>query len=437
MRAILLASLPFAMLLAAVILRMIAIAHSENVASGWRRVLLTRIGHFLMVVSFLTMLVLAFLLIAYESSLAGVFGLIFLCIFLVLYLEAEIRFAGVQNRARQAEMLWVLALAVKSGRPLPDEIESYAAGSFGKRNRLLMEMADRLREGASLTEIVVPQGLLPNSAAMQIHAGITSQSLMESLSHTAQRVTEELAEDQESDFHGAGLAYPPALLTIASLIVGFIMYWIIPKFKKIFDDFGTELPDITIALINVSDLMSTHWFILGLPAMVYIPVGICCVAGIAQFHGWHVTLQSFFGRWFVRWYTPEVLRALSQSLSQGVPIIEALTPIIKYAGPLNLRKRLARAVDAMEDGADSWQAIQAAGLLTYEETVVLEVAQRSGNVPWVLESLARTIERRRMYRLKTIFELIQPMALIPMGIVIGFIAIAIFMPLIKLLNDLS
>ena len=423
---------PFALLFCAVGVRLIAFVQPETFWSGNWRSSLTLFSFLLGAVALVGML---FLVIT--QGVIGVFGFLLALAFAISILEAEIRFAGVKNRSRQAEFLWVLAIAVKAGRPLADEVEAYARGTWGKRHRLLLDMADRLRDGETMTELVVPQGLLPESAMMQIHAGLTSQSLENSLMSAAQRVTKDLSEDQEAEFPGAGLAYPPSLLILVSLVVSFVMYYIIPKFKKIFDDFGTELPAISIAVIRISDAFVNYWFTLALPIMVYFPVGVCIFVGMAEYYGWQILLQSLLGRLFVRWHTSDVLRALSQSLAHGIPIDRALAPLVKFSGPFLLRKRLAKALDEIEDGAPCWQMLEKVGILKSQEAVVLESAERTGNLPWALKTLATHIERQRIFRVRTFLEVLQPAMLLPIGIVIAFIAIAFFMPLIKLLNDLS
>ena len=412
-------------------MRAIAAVQPESSWTGPRRRILNSISYLMTAVAVVGMV---FLMIT--SGAIGLIGL-FLAFFLVfLMCDAEVRIAGARHRARQVEMIWLLAIAVKSGRPLADEIESYAQGTWGRRHRLLIEMAERLRDGVPLTELAVPQGLLPRSAAMQISAGLASASLPETLGNTAMRVTRELSEDDESSNASGALIYPAVIVPIAFLIVGFLMYYIIPKFKKIFDDFGTELPQPTIVLIQLSDAIINFWYIFGLP-LFYIPLAMFVFVTLAEYYGWRVMLQSIFGRWFIRWHSPDVMRALSQSIDQKLPLDQALTAIAKYPGPHRLRERLAWSIDQLKSGTPTWQTLQTAGILRHYETIVLETAEQTGNLPWALETLATNMERRTAFRLQATLEILRPVLLVAMSIVIGFIAFAMFMPLIKLLNDLS
>jgi type II secretory pathway component PulF len=363
------------------------------------------------------------------------FGVIFLFL-VVLFIEADIRTSGLRHRAWQAEFMWVLAIAVKSGRPLADEIEAYAEGTWGKRHQQLVDMAIRLRHGESLLEINETQELLPQSAVLQIYSGISAKSLQDSLGTNAIRLTQELVDDQETGFIGASLLYPAALLIFMGLVTSFVMYYIIPKFKKIFDDFGTELPGMTVLLIKISDRIVNYWYIFGLP-FILAPFAVVLFVSYAEYYGWRDILRLAFGRWFVRLYSSDVLRSLSLWIKQGQPIDESLLTIVQNAGPKNLRTCMFQASQSMKMGSPCWQSLQDVGILKPRETAFLESAQQAGNLPWALNTLAETIENRRMFRFRTVLEFVQPFALFTMSMIVGFVVISLFMPLVKLLNDLS
>ncbi|WP_010585839.1 type II secretion system F family protein [Schlesneria paludicola] len=430
MSTILLISLPYGLLVSAILLRAVVSVQRDSVAAEKRRILLLRASVVLMALALVGMSILAV-----NGYAVGVIGLILGLSVCVSIIYAEIRFAGVQNRAREAELLWVLATAVKLGRPLAAEVDAYARGTTGRRHRLLTAMADRLHDGQSLTELAVPQGLLPDSATMQIHSGVLANSLQESLSTTAARATRELAEDQKSNLGGSSLAYPLMLISVAFLVIGFIMYYIIPKYLRIFEDFNTELPDVTESLVHASNIVARHWAIMGLPLFVYIPASLLILVGFAEYYSWPILLQSILGRWFIRWHTPDVLRSLAQGIAQRIPLDQALDPIVRFAGPLKLRRQLGLALDDIRDGDPCWQTLQSRGILSSAETYVLESAERAGNLPWVLQTLADNLDRRRLFRIRTWLEFLQPIALVIVGLAIGCLIVALFLPVLKLLND--
>lgn len=429
--AILLVVGPFLVLIGASLIRLVAAMQPDTAWGGNRRRRLVFTSYIISAIAVFGMIFELFI-----SPGIGLVGFTSMGFLLFMVTDAEVRLAGARNRARQVELLWMLAIAVKSGRPLADEISSYAQGTSGKRYQSLMGMAKRLKEGVPLTELAVPQGLIPRTAAMQVAAGIASSTLTESLRDSAIRATRELSEDDESSISNGALLYPAAIIPVTALILGFLMYYIIPKFKKIFDDFGTELPELTILLIRFSDAFVNYWYILVLP-LIYLPMMVFGVVTVSDYNGRRQVFQWLLGRWFIRWHTPDILRALSIGMQQQVPIDVALLALSQYPGPALLREKLAWAVDRLKSGHPTWQTLQSAGLIRHYETILLETAEQTGNLPWVMETIASNMQRRFLFRLMAALEFLRPVLLLGVAAIIGLIAIAMFLPLVKLLNDLS
>ena len=423
---------PFALLIASLVIRATVITQDETISNAPFRKVLKTTSFVLLGISCISMLV-----ISCSGGAMGLIGLVITGTSVVSIIQSEIQAAGVRHRTQQAELLWALALAVKSGRPLDEEVAAYAAGTTGKRRTRLNLFAERLGEGRPLTEIVVPQNLLPDSALMQIHSGIVSDSLEQSLTKSAMRLTRQLAEERETEFTGSGLIYPPALICIGSMIVFFVMYYIIPKFKKIFDDFGTDLPESTIGLIRVSDFVVNYWYAIGFPIFIGLPIAACTLVAYAEFYGWHTFWRMTFGHWLTRCHTPNLLRALSQSISHQIPISHVVTELSHHSNTRQFRKRLSLVMNRLDQGEDNWMSFRSTGFLTSNEAALLQAAERANNLPWALDMLATTIEERQLFRIRSALEIIQPLLLIPLGMIIGVICIALFLPLVKLLNDLS
>jgi type IV pilus assembly protein PilC len=239
---------------------------------------------------------------------------------------------------------------------------------------------------------------------------------------------------QSIDGHGA-VTYPAAIMTAMMLIIGFLMYWIIPKFKKIFDDFGTELPGMTVTLIGGSDAFINYWYLAA--PVVYLAVAAVFVVSMAHIVGWRELWIRWGGRWLTRPHASDVLRSLASAVELGVPIDRAFDPFVTSSGPILLQRRAAAIRQALIQGESCWELLTREGFLNWNEVALIESAQRAGNLPWALRELADSLDRRWLFRLKAGFELVQPAAILFLGAIVGFVAIALFMPLVKLLNDLS
>ena len=422
--------LPLAIFATALGLRIAADMQPESSWTGLRRQRLFRASY--------TMLGIGLFVLIATVILGRPEALIMFLLFLgasIQLIDIEMQLVSSRSRGQEAELLWMLATSIRSDRNLADDVEAYARGSWGKRHTQLLELAERLRHGLPHSELAVPQGLLSRSAMLEIQAGIQSGKLAEALRHAAIKQTQRLTDSTGTMNAHSALTYPLAVFTVMLLIVGFVMYFIIPKFKRIFDDFGTELPSLTIALIQVSDMFVNYWY-LGLPLLypVFIVAGVIAKA---QHDGWHVLWQKWGGRWLVRPHTSDVLRSLASTVAMGAPLERGLDPFVSSSGPILLQRRAAAIRYSLTQGASCWSLLEREGFLHTREVVLIEAAQRANNLPWALETLADSLDRRWLFRLAAVMELLRPVSILMLGAVIAFVAVGLFMPLVKLLNDLS
>src|SRR5262249_13530071 len=116
-----------------------------------------------------------------------------------------------------------------------------------------------IESGSTLSEAMAKQPkAFDNLYVNMVKAGEAGGALEVILQRLAE--FKERAQSLKRKVQGA-MIYPAAVITVATLIVGFIMYWIIPKFERIFDDFGTELPAMTKILINCSKAIVNYWYL--------------------------------------------------------------------------------------------------------------------------------------------------------------------------------
>ncbi|MBI5760768.1 MAG: type II secretion system F family protein [Planctomycetales bacterium] len=342
---------------------------------------------------------------------------------------------GNHRRAQQANLLWMLAIATDKSIPLPDEVDAFAATIWGPRRGRCVLLADMLRNGTPLPNCLeaIP-GLIPKSVVPAIHLGAAAGQISRALRDAAVRQTNDLQESSLFRTISYTSFYVWGLLTAISGIVGFLMMWIVPKFKAIFDGFEMELPAITVELIGRSD-MATKYFFLTLPGLS-LPFFMLIIVGLGHVFGWDA-LDLPLLSWFPRLETPLVLRGLSRVVSAGLPLPDGLRVLSEHHHRLGIRAKVDRLRYFVERGANCWERLQFEGFLRRGEVALLQSAQRIGNLPWVLNELADVIERRQQRRTIYAAQLIQPVFVVLMGIVVGYICVAFFMPVIKVIHGLS
>ncbi|MGH7202421.1 MAG: type II secretion system F family protein [Planctomycetaceae bacterium] len=363
--------------------------------------------------------------------------------------------------SRQAALLWVLAIAVEKQLPLVPMLDAFAddsrKGADEVQRRLLRaifpilylfnawwtwpnrvrDLADRLRAGEDLpTALEKLPGLVPRDAVLAARVGLESGTLAASLRMSAAALTRQ--QESIRPPHAGLFLYLATLAAVLVLVLSFIMIWIIPKFKKIFEDFGTELPDLTEFVIEVSDGFAQYWFLV-LPLAL---AGLWCLVSL--------TLSLELGRswslprlcrppaaWRPRAYAPWILRILNVVIAAGRPLGGALLSLAHHHPDRAIRQRLQGVYIDLERGEDVWRSLVQAGFLRRNDAALLSSAERAGNLPWALMELAHETERRMSARVAVALELLRPLLLAGFGVVVGTVVVAVFLPMVKLINDLS
>jgi len=337
---------------------------------------------------------------------------------------------GRYTRMRQVSLLWVIAAAVERQLPLAPLVDAFSDDTRGPWQSRIRDLAHLLRTGTPLPAALdaIP-GVVPRSAILAAHVGAESGTLGAALRAEATALSEH--DDLWAFSLRVNLVYFLAIILVCMSVVGFIAYYIVPKFIAIFQDFGVELPPMTVALIHASNWLAAYFFLL--PPAVLLLLWIPFFMSAGQL----MSVGGPFSRVFGRFSVPGILRNLSVVIAAGRPLTSATATLAAFHPIGSVRRRLLRIDGEIENGAECWASMRKAGFLTQSQVAVLQAAQRAGNLAWALRLLADRVEKRIEYRIRALLEFVRPILLLCLGAVIGFVVIAMFMPLLKLLNDLS
>ena len=370
--------------------------------------------------------------------------LVFLPIFISFFplllafiiLSCLINIISLSKRANESELLWLLTVCVEKNIPLGPEIDTYAETQPRKYRASLELLSSRLYSGVSLsTALSETPGLVPQSTVVSIRIGEVSNTLGLALRDAAVQTSKSL-KNESGETSGTYLAvYVTVVGTILFTIAGFIMYGIIPKFKKIFMDFDANLPTMTLTVINLSDFIIANFFLF-LP-IFSIPFTLLILIHMGNYFGWSNLRIPLFTAWFPRLNTPDCLRQIAQSISaQQLPQI-ALSSASQYHLWADVRIRSESVKKRVNQGENLWASLQHAKIISRSEAALCVTAERVGNLPEVLRALALSIEQRRNRKLRVLADLIKPVIVCTLGLVVGLFVIALFIPIVQLIFDLS
>jgi len=340
---------------------------------------------------------------------------------------------------RQATLLWTLVVAVEKQFPLVPFLETLADEAGGSWRWKVRGLAELIEAGTSIPDALEAMpGVLPDDTVAMIRIGAQTGNIAGALREAA-RLARRSGEEPSVHILWTLVYLAGVVLALASIST-FIVIFIIPKFKAIFNGFDVRLPALTEAVIHLCDNFAAYWFF----AFPLVVVSILCFWSIMSVGLELMGLGPIWGRprWlssqlWPRLKSPVLLRCLSVAIEGGRPIPEALQLLADRQPDIDFRIRLLEIATEVSRGDNCWIVLHAARMLKRGEPALLEAAERVGNLVWALRGMADSIERRAEYRYQIVLELIDPFLVLCLGGMVGLFCISMFLPLVELLNKLS
>ena len=358
----------------------------------------------------------------------------FFCVCTVMSVAMAVSSVIQSRQSFQAQILWLLAIAVRNNLPLADELRSLAVDRGVKLKMRLEQAADDLEDGDGLSMALGRNGLLSaaNIAAIRISEG--GGRLDETLQRLAAQSTDRAKVFNLSQVSEV-LVQVFVLLTIGFCVVGSVMYFIIPKFRSIFEGFDTELPESTVVLIDLSnDFINS-------PAPLFFWMGLFMILigwnALRHIRGWSSLSFPTLMHWFPKRDAPEVLRALGGIARQGLSIPHKMLLLVHRPGRPDLGARYQRMSESMSAGETLSNAMFGEGIISPLQRESVAAGERGGHLEFVLFSMADALEQREFRRGALWAELLKPISVVGGGLLTAFVVISLFIPLVKLLSELS
>ncbi|MDB5337326.1 MAG: Type secretion system domain protein [Planctomycetaceae bacterium] len=332
-----------------------------------------------------------------------------------------------------------IAAATQSELPLVGSLRAYAEEVFaGPLQRRLYRMCDALEAGEPLERVLSNPALqLPSSVSAILGSGLPPVAMNHLLSQTLRAST--------TTFE---LRSRAALLVIYSLIMfaiifglwSFLLLVSTPHFKSIFEDFGTELPPIVVQLIFFSDLLRSSMGLIWLA--ILIPIGVVLSLAI-QTRLSKAARRRFFcglpiiGAMYRLTALSEYAKLLALMLESDVPLPQAVVWSAAGTSDADLQECSEAVAARLRWGEDPITASQTAHGLPAHLQQMLRWAAHGAAGAEPLRSMATLLEIRAKSLSMIALPLMEPVLMTATVASVGFYVIVIFLPLIKLLNDLS
>ncbi len=339
----------------------------------------------------------------------------------------RVRLRDVANTTRQ------LATLLSSGLPLLDALSALVEQEENPGLKAaLSSVRDSVREGASLAD-----ALKANPRAFsQLYVNMVSAG---EVSGTLDITLDRLADflEEQVRFRGrfaAALAYPALMTVIGVGVLFFLFTFVMPRVVGMFEDMKQQLPFITLALLGIVNILSTFWWLILLVlggAGYYLKRYAGTPAGREALDNRLLKLPVFGG--LIRMIAvSRFTRTLGTLLQSGVPALTALDIVRNVIGNTVLSNAVQRARENVREGESIAEPLRRSGLFPPFVVQMVSVGEKSGELEKMLLKISDSFDRIVETRITALMSLLEPAIILVMGVIVGFIVIAIMLPILEM-----
>ena len=326
-----------------------------------------------------------------------------------------------------------LAIMIRAGISLQDSLESISQQQPNQKfKNILMDLKNRIEAGQSFSQALADhEDVFTNLYINMVAAAEVSGSLSEMLQKLAGYLDHEA--ETRSQVRGA-MIYPAIIGTMAILVTVFLLVFVLPKFTSIFAGHEDKLPAPTKILMGSSAFLRSFWYII-------LPAVAAAIWGFMHF------IHTDVGRdwWDNTKLLLPIIRNLCRSLyisrslhtmgvltHAGVPILDTISITSQISGNI-LYKRMWEAVhEDVRQGKKIAISLNQHALMPPNVIQMIRSGEDSGNMAEVLENVSQFYTRELKTVIKTVTSMIEPIMIVAMGFLVGFIAMSIMLPIFKM-----
>ena len=327
-----------------------------------------------------------------------------------------------------------LATMMKAGVPLLQSFDIVAKGHANpSMSKLIMEIRGDVETGTSLNQAfrkfpLYFDPLFCNLVGAGEQAGILEDLL------TRLAIYKEKTIAIKGKIKSA-LFYPISILVVAFVVTAVIMIFVVPAFKQVFASFGADLPAPTLVVMAISDFFVSYW---------YLIFGILFGSLYMFFQAWrrNLKVQRFMDRALLkapifgavirkatiaRW-----TRTLATMFAAGVPLVESLDSVGGAAGNAVYLDATKKIQNEVSTGTSLTVAMQNANVFPNMVTQMVSIGEESGSLDQMLGKVADFFEAEVDDAVASISSLMEPLIMVVLGVIIGGLVIAMYLPIFKL-----
>jgi len=331
-----------------------------------------------------------------------------------------------------------LATLLKAGMPLVQSLDLLKSRVTSPTFRnVLNDVHEKVRSGTALSDAFASHGdIFPRVYTASLLAGERSGNLDAVLRRYVE-YTKIIATVKRKTI--SALVYPAILITLALVLVGVIVLWVVPAFSDFYAGFGAELPVVTRIIVRISDVIRSQYLLIiaAIVLTTVTTVGWLRQPGQkARFD--HLLLKvPMLGLVAQKFSTSQMARTLATLLGGGLPLVNALDIAAKSVGNQYMAGQLEVVSNRVREGESFARALEARMVFPEVAVKMAEVGESTGALQDMLNTVADFYDEEIATTMERFVTLVEPVLLVIMGIVIAGLLLALYMPLFQLSSVLT
>ncbi len=307
----------------------------------------------------------------------------------------------------------------------------------GGLKNVLSGLVEKVETGSTFSEALTfyPK-VFPRLYVSMVKAGEASGSLevvLERLAEFAEKAGKLIAKVKSA------LIYPAAVICVATIVVGFLVTFIVPQFMTIFTEMDVQMPGITLFLMSISNFARERWYfaicgIVGMVILLKVLVKIPVINYYIDMLKLHIPIIGVLLQKIV---IARFARTLATLITSGVPILQALQIVRNTVANEVVSKGLGVVHDNIREGETIARPLAKVKIFPLLVVSMIEVGEETGALDQMLGKIADSYEDDVDTTVAGLTSLLEPILILGMGGVVGFIVVAMFMPLVQLMGALG
>jgi len=237
----------------------------------------------------------------------------------------------------------------------------------------------------------------------------------------------------------AAMFYPIAVLIVATGIMILLLTFVIPRFQGVFEGMGVTMPKFTLFVLAVSAAVKNHFFTTSLCVGAVVVVFLLAIRtkiGRLVWDKFKLKVPAL-GPVISKVAIARFTRTLGTLVSSGVPILQALTIVKETAGNVIVANAVSQVHESVKEGETITAPLEGSGVFPPMVVSMVDVGEQTGALPEMLLRIADNYDEEVDNAVSAMTSLLEPIMIIFLAVIVGSIVIAMFLPLIAMINNLS